>query len=171
MFGQFLLSVVRCCYLPLASYIQERGNKTPLCAFLLASRPSGHDKSFRVQHLLVGTVADAEGAAADRGLLVVGLVQTTPGAKLSDVIIPADVRPTLKRLLPRSEGATVTYSAVTYEGNPTGTTVTFTIDGRVMKLGSITRKSGDETAFTIIEATVHVSFVPDRVFEYLHQEY
>ena len=121
--------------------------------------------------MVVGTVADAEGAAADRGLLVVGLIQTTPGTKLSDVSITADVRSTLTRLLPRSEGATLTYSAVTYEFNPTGTMLTFTIDGKVVTLGSITRKSRDETAFTIIEATLHVSFVPDRVFEYLPQEY
>jgi hypothetical protein len=112
--------------------------------------------------MLIGTVLEAEGAAADRGQLVVGLVQTMPDTKQIDVRITADVRSVLTRLTTRSDGATVTYSAVTYEGDPTGKTVTFTIDGVAVKLGSITRKASDETAYTIIEATVPVSFVPDR---------
>jgi hypothetical protein len=52
---------------------------------------------FRVQHLFVGSAAEATDAASDRLLFVVGVIDTMPGVRRADARVPEDVRLLLTR--------------------------------------------------------------------------
>jgi hypothetical protein len=77
--------------------VQERGNGVPLRAFMIASRPEVLGKPFRVQHLFLGSLNDAMSAADDRLQVVVGIIDTMPGARITDVRISADAMLLLTR--------------------------------------------------------------------------
>jgi hypothetical protein len=63
------------------------------------------------------------------------------------------------RLQASANGAVATYTYVTYDEDPTGKTTTAKIDGSPVRLGSITRKLSNETAYTILEASSHADVV------------
>lgn len=63
---------------------------------MLASKHSPTD-SFRVQHLFVGSFAEATDAASDRLLDVVGVIETMPGVRRADARVPEDALHLLTR--------------------------------------------------------------------------
>jgi len=52
---------------------------------------------FRVQHLFIGSMAQASEAASDRLLCVVGMLESMPGVQRADAHVPQDARDLLSR--------------------------------------------------------------------------